>query len=159
MIIWAYGLEDEVGYHMKRRGNAPVYLLDPQISDEQAHAHYRQIGPHSNLYLVQRWALTSTVRLAPKPTTVWCSVQRGPRLLVRHDIVGVSRDLYLPVSINMTGIRHLKNGFCRWVLIYLQDHLADTSSKSEYLSVHPLSRRMSIPSLNRMLRPKGKNAT
>lgn len=89
VLIWAYGDSDKVQYHMKRRGSVPVYLLDPSISDEIAHHHYRQIGPHSNLYLVQRWALTNTVRLSAKPTSVWCSIHRGPRLLLRHDIVGV----------------------------------------------------------------------
>ena len=89
VLIWAYGDTDEVQYHMKRRGSQPEYLLDPQISDELAHHLYREIGPHSNLYLVQRWALTNTLRLPAKPTSVWCSLQRGPRLLTRHDIAGV----------------------------------------------------------------------
>lgn len=89
VMIWAYGETDNIQYHQTRRGSAPVYLLDPAISEELAHQHYRQIGPHSNLYLVQRWALTNKLRLSSKPTSVWCSVERGPRLLTRSDIVGV----------------------------------------------------------------------
>lgn len=89
MLIWAYGENDQVQYHSAQRGSFPVYLLDPEISSEKAHNEYRQIGPHSNLYMVSRWSLTNKVRLTAQPTSVWCSIKRGPRLLIRHDITGV----------------------------------------------------------------------
>ncbi|CAL8141897.1 unnamed protein product [Orchesella dallaii] len=89
VLIWAYGDTDQVQYHAKRRGSFPIYLLDPEIASETAHSHYRQIGPHSNTILVQRWALTSTIRLPERPTSVWCSIHQGPTLGTRHDIVGM----------------------------------------------------------------------
>ncbi|ODN05530.1 DBH-like monooxygenase protein 2 [Orchesella cincta] len=98
VLIWAYGDTDEVQYHAKRRGSFPLYLLDPEIASESAHSHYRQIGPHSNTLLVQRCAISSSIRLPARPTSVWCSIHQGPTLGSRHDLVGMGALLPTPLA-------------------------------------------------------------